>query len=157
MTVEVVRTKLNFVAEVVCAFVSKNTMPPEELPGLIINMYAAFENVRQRVRATEEPAKQRPAVPIGKSVTPDHIVSLEDRRKFQALKRYLRTSHNMSPEQYRAKWGLPATYPMVAPNYTIRRSDLAKAMGLGLLRKDASTTKAASIRHGRPLSGKQSK
>lgn len=85
------------------------------------------------VGPSSEPAaeKQKPAVPIKKSVTPDYIISLEDGRQFKSLKRYLQTSHNMTPDDYRTKWNLPSDYPMVAPNYAAQRSALAKTMGLG--------------------------
>lgn len=78
-----------------------------------------------------EPAKLTPAVPVKKSITPDYLISLEDGRKYKSLKRHLRTAYNMSPEEYRAKWGLPKDFPMVAPNYAASRSALAKSMGLG--------------------------
>ncbi|MDQ0543738.1 putative transcriptional regulator [Methylobacterium brachiatum] len=98
-----------------------------ELRPLFGNVYAALKRVAESHPVTVS----EPAVPVEASVTPDHIVCLEDGRKFKSLKRHLRAMYNMSPEQYRAKWNLPADYPMVAPNYAKTRSELAKAIGLG--------------------------
>ena len=153
MTDKILSFKVSYVADVVSAYVSKNSLPPGELPAFIASIYAAFENLSRRAPVTGEAAKQRPAVPINKSITPDHIISLEDGRKFQSLKRYLRTSHDMSPEEYRAKWGLPASYPMVAPNYAAKRSELAKSIGLGSMRKEALNADAALKKRGRPAKG----
>lgn len=120
-------------AEIVAAYVANNSVAVGELPGLIANIHTAL----QRLGApTEEPAsKPQPAVPIKKSVTADFIVCLEDGKKFKSLKRHLRTRYDMTPEDYRQKWGLPADYPMVAPNYAAARSELAKTMGLGQQRR----------------------
>ncbi|WP_137389960.1 MucR family transcriptional regulator [Rhodoligotrophos defluvii] len=116
-------------AEIVAAYVANNAVPSESLPGLIKDVYRALTGTLE----TEEKqvAELKPAVPLRRSVTPDYIVCLEDGKKFKSLKRHLRTQYNMTPEQYREKWGLPADYPMVAPNYAAARSDLAKKMGLG--------------------------
>jgi predicted transcriptional regulator len=116
-------------ADIVAAYVSANTVPPADLPGLIHNVHKALTGVS--AAAAPEPAPKEPAVPIKKSITPDHLICLEDGRKFKSLKRHLRTKYDMSPEEYRAKWGLAKDYPMVAPNYARARSDLAKQMGLG--------------------------
>ena len=125
---------IGLTAEIVSAYVSNNTVPVSELSALINQVHAALTQVGgDRPAAPGEPS--RPAVPIKRSVTSDHIVCLEDGKKFKSLKRHLRSQYNMSPEQYREKWGLPADYPMVAPNYAAARSRLAKQMGLGQQRR----------------------
>jgi predicted transcriptional regulator len=116
--------------DIVSAYVGNNSVAPAELPGLIHKVYQALTGINGVAPAPEAAVKE-PAVPVKKSITPDHIVCLEDGRKFKSLKRHLRTKYNMSPEEYRAKWGLASDYPMVAPNYARARSDLAKQMGLG--------------------------
>ena len=121
-------------AKIVSAFVSNNTIGAGESPQLINETHAAL------TRATGIPVQQereelKPKVPVKKSVMPDHIVCLEDGKKFKSLKRHLRTHYNLSPEEYREKWGLAHDYPMVAPNYAQARSDLAKKMGLGTRRE----------------------
>ena len=121
---------IEMTADIVSAFVSNNSVPSAELPVLIQSVHRALSGVSSG-GAIEEAAPREPAVPIKKSVNPDFIVCLEDGRKFKSLKRHLRTKYNMSPEEYRSKWGLPKDYPMVAPNYAKARSDLAKQMGLG--------------------------
>jgi predicted transcriptional regulator len=125
---------IELAAEIVSAFVSNNSVPVNELPALISNVHAALTNVASGT--TEPPQEElRPAVPIKKSVQPDYITCLDDGKRFKSLKRHLRTVYNLTPEQYRAKWGLPARYPMVAPNYAAARSALAKQMGLGAARR----------------------
>lgn len=123
-------------AEIVSAYVSNNVLPASELPGLIGEVHAALIGIRTvapgRAAAPDAP---RPAVPARKSVTDDYIVCLEDGKKFKSLKRHLRTQYDMTPEEYREKWGLPPDYPMVAPNYAQARSQLAKKMGLGQQRR----------------------
>ena len=117
-------------AEIVGAFVSHNAMSPADLPKFISEVYGALK----RLTTSEEQvtAKElKPAIAVRKSVTPDYIICLEDGMKFKSLKRHLRTHYDMSPEQYRDKWGLPLDYPMVAPNYSATRSRLAKDNGLG--------------------------
>ena len=121
---------IEMTAEIVSAFVSNNSVPSTELPSLIQNVHRALSGVTSGTEV-QEAAPREPAVPVKKSVNPDFIVCLEDGRKFKSLKRHLRTKYNMSPEEYRSKWGLPKDYPMVAPNYAKARSDLAKQMGLG--------------------------
>jgi predicted transcriptional regulator len=116
-------------ARIVSAFVSKNTLSASELPQLISDTHAALSRVTGG--APPERDEIKPKVPVKRSVMPDHIVCLEDGKKFKSLKRHLRTHYNLSPEEYREKWGLPPDYPMVAPNYARARSDLAKKMGLG--------------------------
>ena len=121
---------LEMTADIVSAYVGNNTVAAAELPSLISNIHAALSTVSTgAVEAAPEP--KEPAVPIRKSISPDYLICLEDGRKFKSLKRHLRTKYDMSPEEYRAKWGLPKDYPMVAPNYAKARSDLAKQMGLG--------------------------
>lgn len=121
-------------AEIVSAYVSNNTVVAADLPGVIQNVFDALSRTST---ASGAPIREelRPAVPVKKSVTPEFIVCLEDGKKFKSLKRHLRTHYDLSPEDYREKWGLPHDYPMVAPNYAAARSDLAKRMGLGQRRR----------------------
>jgi len=117
-------------AEIVAAYVSANQVSTSQLPEVIRSVVDALANLdEQPGRATLEPLK--PAVPIRKSITPDYIICLEDGKKLKMLKRHLQTNYDMTPEEYREKWGLPADYPMVAPKYAARRSELAKQIGLG--------------------------
>lgn len=141
---------IELTSDVVCAYVSNNPVPVAELPGLIAQVHDAL---RQRVVAPETVLSeaQKPAVPIRKSVTPDYIVCLEDGKQFKSLKRHLATHHGLTPDEYRTKWGLPADYPIVAPNYAAARSALAKSMGLG--RKPAVAEKPAPAKRGRKPSG----
>lgn len=123
-------------AEVVSAYVANNAVGVADLPALIKDVHAALKRVASS--ASEEAAQPlTPAVPIKKSVAADYIVCLEDGKKFKSLKRHLRTRYNMTPQEYREKWGLPADYPMVAPSYASARSELAKKMGLGQQRRKA--------------------
>jgi predicted transcriptional regulator len=117
--------------EIVAAFVSHNSIPVSEFPALIQAVYAALVGLGSGSAAPVVAIRNEPAVPIKKSVAPDFIICLEDGKKFQSLKRHLRTAYSLTPEEYRAKWGLPPDYPMVAPNYAQRRSQLAMSMGLG--------------------------
>ncbi len=121
-------------ADIVSAYVGANPVAPQDLPALIRTVHSALREVAGGQVIAAEPT-QEPAVAIKKSVTPEFIVCLEDGKKFKSLKRHLRTRYGMTPEEYRAKWGLPHDYPMVAPNYAKARSDLAKRMGLGLARR----------------------
>jgi predicted transcriptional regulator len=117
-------------ADIVSAYVSHNALSVTDLPKLIADVHAALRNLHSPAAA--EPAEElKPAVPVRKSVAPDFIICLEDGKKFKSLKRHLRTHYNLSPEEYREKWGLPADYPMVAPSYSATRSKLAKDNGLG--------------------------
>ncbi len=125
---------IDLTAEIVSAYVSNNTVPSGDLPNLIGDVYRALQST-SGAAAEPEPEPLKPAVPVKKSVTPDHIICLEDGKKFKSLKRHLRTHYDMSPEEYREKWSLPADYPMVAPNYAAARSALAKKMGLGQQRR----------------------
>ena len=121
-------------ADIVAAYVGNNAVPASDLPNLINQVYSALAGAVSG--ATQADAvKANPAVPIRRSITPDHIVCLEDGKKFKSLKRHLRTHYDLTPEQYREKWGLPADYPMVAPNYAKARSELARKMGLGQRRR----------------------
>jgi predicted transcriptional regulator len=121
---------IELTANIVSAYVSNNTVPSADIPNLISQVHAALKRVSgSQAAAPTEPLK--PAVPVKRSVTPEHIVCLEDGHKFKSLKRHLRTRYNMTPDQYREKWGLPPDYPMVAPNYSQTRSDFAKSIGLG--------------------------
>ncbi|MSO68387.1 MAG: MucR family transcriptional regulator [Pseudolabrys sp.] len=125
---------IELTAEIVSAYVSNNTVPAAEIPGLISQVHTALARVSGKSGdAPAEPLK--PAVSVKKSITPEFIVCLEDGKKFKSLKRHLRTQYNMTPEQYREKWSLGVDYPMVAPNYAAARSQLAKQMGLGQQRR----------------------
>src|SRR5476649_1016879 len=125
---------IELTAEIVSAYVSNNTVPAAEIPALISQVHTALSRVSGKSGdAPAEPLK--PAVSVKKSITPEYIICLEDGKKFKSLKRHLRTQYNMTPEQYREKWGLGADYPMVAPNYAAARSQLAKQMGLGQQRR----------------------
>jgi predicted transcriptional regulator len=125
---------VDLTASIVSAYVSNNATTAAEIPALISQIHAALVRVSSGgMEAAAEPSK--PAVSIKKSMTSEYLVCLEDGKRFKSLKRHLRTQYNMSPEQYREKWGLPADYPMVAPNYAVARSQLAKKMGLGQQRR----------------------
>ncbi len=117
-------------AKVVSAYVGNNAVPVADLPALILNVKAAFNSLGEE-KAAPAKAELVPAVPIKKSVTPEYIVCLEDGKKLKMLKRHLKTVYDMSPDDYRAKWSLPAEYPMVAPNYAKARSEMATKLGLG--------------------------
>jgi predicted transcriptional regulator len=117
-------------AEVVSAYVSANTLSTAELPDVIRRVFVALKSAAGQAEAPK-PEALKPAVSIRKSITPDYLVCLEDGRKLKMLKRHLRTTYDMSPQDYREKWGLPADYPMMAPNYAARRSEFAKHIGLG--------------------------
>src|SRR5690242_10133595 len=121
---------LKLVSDIVAAYVSNNPLPVSELPAMIKSVHATLGTL-SGVAVSEGLTSQKPAVPIKKSVTNEFIVCLEDGKKLKMLKRYLRSNYNLTPEEYRAKWGLPADYPMVAPNYAAQRSEFAKKIGLG--------------------------
>ncbi len=121
---------LRMAVDIVAAYVSNNTVPANQVPEVINTVFSSLIGVEGgKPEPVAEPAK--PAVSIRRSVTPDHIVCLEDGKKLKMLKRHLRAAYNMTPDEYRAKWNLPADYPMVAPNYAAQRSDFAKKIGLG--------------------------
>src|SRR5215216_7173631 len=125
---------LELTADIVSAYVSNNSVPAGDMPALISQVHQAL--MRVGGGQNEAPAELlKPAISVKKSVTPDYIVCLEDGKKFKSLKRHLRTQYEMTPEQYREKWGLAVDYPMVAPNYAKARSELAKEMGLGQQRR----------------------
>jgi predicted transcriptional regulator len=117
-------------ADIVSAYVSHNAVSTTDLTRLITDVHGTLRSLRGN-EAPVQVEELKPAVPVRKSVAPDYIICLEDGKKFKSLKRHLRTHYNLSPEEYREKWGLPADYPMVAPNYSATRSQLAKDNGLG--------------------------
>ena len=119
---------LALTTEIVAAHVANNSVPVSELPQLIHEVYRTLASVGTVPAVPERP---QPAVPVKKSVTPDYIICLEDGKKLKMLKRHLKTAYDMTPEDYRERWGLPTDYPMVAPNYALHRSSLAKKIGLG--------------------------
>jgi predicted transcriptional regulator len=136
-------------AEIVAAYVSNNSVTSQDLPALIHKVHLALTGAASGAAVKAAPPAP-PAVPIRRSITPDHLICLEDGLKYKSLKRHLRTKHEMSPEQYRAKWNLPKDYPTVAPNYAQSRSDLAKKIGLGQGgRKAAAGSTKAPARRGK--------
>ncbi|HNR76436.1 MAG TPA: MucR family transcriptional regulator [Parvularculaceae bacterium] len=140
---------LQLATDIVAAFVSNNSVSADKLPGLLQEVHDAVRALASG--GTASAGSQQPAVPVKKSITPDYVICLEDGKKLKMLKRYIRTQYGMSPEDYRRKWGLPADYPMVAPNYAKRRSDFAKEIGLGRAGAAApKRRKAAKKRRGRP-------
>lgn len=120
---------LEYTTEIVAAHVSNNTVAVPDLPDLINQVYRTLSSVESSSAAMQE--RPEPAVPIKKSITNDYIICLEDGKKLKMLKRHLKTAYNMTPEEYRERWGLPSDYPMVAPSYAAQRSELAKKIGLG--------------------------
>src|SRR5690349_21950005 len=149
---------IELAADIVSAFVSNNSVPAADLPALIGSVHDALNRVASG--STEQPKEElRPAVSIKKSVQPDYIVCLDDGKRFKSLKRHLRTVYNLTPDQYRAKWGLPASYPMVAPNYAASRSELAKQMGLGARRRrpDEAEAEAEAVQPAAPQKGRRQK
>jgi predicted transcriptional regulator len=136
----------NFVelaSDIVSAYVANNSVPVADLPSLIASVHASLVFVASEgQREPEQPLV--PAVPIKKSVQPDYIICLEDGKRFKSLKRHLRTAYDMTPDQYRQRWGLSPDYPMVAPNYAAARSALAKSMGLGQQRRKTGRKRAAA-------------
>ncbi len=129
---------LKLASEIVAAYVSNNPVPVSELPGMIKSVHATLGGLSGG-SATETATTQKPAVPIKKSITAEYLICLEDGKKLKMLKRYLRSRYGMTPDQYRAKWGLGSDYPMVASNYAQKRSEFAKKIGLG---RSAPATKA---------------
>lgn len=129
---------------IIAAYVGNNTIQKENLSALIADTFATLTQAGRQEAPVEELI---PAVPIKRSIQPDHIVCLEDGKKFKSLKRHLTSHYNMTPQEYRAKWGLPADYPMVAPNYALARSELAKQSGLGR-RAILETAKPAKVARG---------
>ena len=121
---------LRMTTEVVSAYVGNNMLPAAQIPDVIRTVYSSLRDLSSAEGHTERESP-KPAIPVRRSVTPDYIICLEDGKKLKMLKRHLRTTYNMSPDEYRTKWALPADYPMVAPNYAKQRSDFAKQIGLG--------------------------
>ena len=139
----------SYATDIVSAYVAHNAIGADKLPELIGSVYAALS--RASLHGVEpEKAELIPAISVKKSVTPDYIVCLEDGMKFKSLKRHLRTHHNLSPEEYRAKWGLPLDYPMVAPAYAAARSNFAKSMGLGQRNGKVAALKAELAASSKP-------
>ena len=131
-------SSLELVSKIVSAYVSNNSLPPSEIPHVIMTVH---EGLKSSGQATSSPPE--PAVPINKSVTPNYVICLEDGMKLKMLKRHLRNAFDMSPDEYRQRWGLPSGYPMVAPEYSARRSELAKKIGLG--RKAGQKIRAGKV------------
>ena len=125
-------TIMEFASDIVSAYVSNNSIQSGELPSLIKDVHATLASLANGALSTDA---KTPAVPIKKSITDDFLICLEDGKKFKSLKRHLRSKYGLSPEDYREKWGLPFDYPMVAPSYARKRSELAKEMGLGKVEK----------------------
>ncbi len=132
---------LRLASDIVSAYVSNNPVPAADLPNMIRSVHATLGGLASDGGSEGVPGGHKPAVPIKKSITPDFIICLEDGKKLKMLKRYLRSNYDLTPEDYRIKWGLPADYPMVAPNYAAKRSEFAKKIGLG--------------RHAAPVKGKR--
>jgi predicted transcriptional regulator len=139
-------TLITLTSDIVAAHVSNNGVSVEDVPALITNVYGALASLGQSAPAPEK--LPEPAVSIRSSVKPDHIVCLEDGKKLKMLKRHLMTHYNLTPDQYRQRWGLAADYPMVAPNYAEKRRELAKKIGLG---------RKPGARRGRPAKAKAAK
>ena len=122
---------IELATDIVSAYVAHNAIPAGDLPALIKTIHTALDRMTAGVKPEPVVEPQQPAVPVRKSVTDDYIVCLEDGRKFKSLKRHLQSAYGLSPDQYRAKWGLSRDYPMVAPAYATKRSELARKIGLG--------------------------
>ncbi|MBB3609904.1 MucR family transcriptional regulator [Rhizobium sp. BK602] len=122
---------LNVTRNITCSFVANNVIARDKVPDLIQMIYESLAGALDA--GTDGVAPKKPAVPIAKSVTPDYIICLEDGQKFKSLRRHLRAKYNLTPEQYRAKWGLPSDYPLIAPNYAAERSRIAKRNSIRLL------------------------
>ena len=143
---------LELTAKIVSAHVTHNSVSEDDLPALISTVFRTLANVGT---AAVEPAKTEPAVPIKKSVFRDHLVCLECAKSFKTLRRHLNTDHDLTPESYRAKWALPASYPMVAPSYAATRSSLAKSLGLGrkpagpVAEPEVKVTRLPEVKRGR--------
>jgi predicted transcriptional regulator len=129
---------LRLTTEVVSAYVGNNSLPLEKIPDVIKTVFGTLQTIDNDNHTTK--GLPKPAVPIRKSITPDFIVCLEDGKKLKMLKRHLRTNYSMTPEEYRAKWGLNSDYPMVAPNYSAQRSSFAKRIGLGHARSSEASS-----------------
>lgn len=144
------RDLLGHTTAIVSSWTAANRSNPEDLLSAIRVVHQTLHALASGQKTAVEAEPQRPAVPIRKSVTPDYIVCLEDGRKLKTLKRHLRTAYDMTPEQYRAKWGLPSDYPMVAPNYSANRAEMARKIGLGRKPNPVETPAAkAAAKRGR--------
>ncbi len=121
---------LKFTTEIVSAFLQNNKVRPEEIPALIAEVHSVLANLSE-TEAEGPRTNKQPAVPVSESVHDEYLICLEDGKQLKMLKRYLRSNYNMTPEEYRTRWGLPQDYPMVAPNYAAQRSEFAKKIGLG--------------------------
>ena len=137
-------------AEIVAAYVSANSVSAAQLPDVIRSVVNALASLDGQAEAPKEALK--PAVAICKSIAPDYLICLEDGKKLKMLKRHLRTTYDMSPQDYREKWGLPADYPMVAPNYAARRSEFAKQIGLGRKMVEEKKAKRSRVKEVRAIS-----
>lgn len=140
---------LRLAATIVAAYVGRNAIVPTEVAGLIQTVYTALNATSENEPALAPVEALKPAVPIKKSIGHDYIVCLEDGKKLKMLKRHLRTTYGLTPDEYRAKWGLPADYPMVAPAYAAQRSEFAKKIGLGLrpaARKPTRVPRKAAVK-----------
>jgi predicted transcriptional regulator len=135
---------IGMAADIVSAYVGNNTVSVNDLPNLIKNIHDALKGISTGAPEPSSGEKPAPAVPLRKAVQPDYVVDLFTGKRFKSLKRHLRTVHNMTPEEYRAYWGLPKDSPMVAPNYAAARSALAKSMGLGQGGRQAAKPSAAA-------------
>jgi len=146
---------LHLATDIIAAYVSNNKVNPDDLRGLMAEVYESLQDLaagEASLRATRDPA-----VPISKSITPEFVICLEDGKKLKMLKRYLRTHYQLTPEEYKRKWNLPADYPMVAPNYAKKRSAFAKKIGLGTQRGEPIVKKAkkkSTKKRGRPRKAK---
>lgn len=132
-------TLISLTAKIVENYLRGNSVAPQDIPGIIQTVHRGLSGLGQTASPPADPGRLQPAVSIRKSITPDYIVCLEDGKKLKMLKRHLRSTYSLTPDQYRAKWGLPRDYPMVAPNYAAQRSAFAKELGLG--RKTRRTRK----------------
>ena len=132
-------SNLDLIASIVSAYVSNNSLRMADLPELIASVHSSISNLSaSETKQAPPPKPAEPAVPVKKSIMPDYIICLEDGKKFRSLKRHIGTAYNLTPDQYREKWGLPADYPMVAPAYSAIRSKLAKDIGLGQQRSEGA-------------------
>ena len=138
MEIEKTENLLRLATDIVAAYVSNNPVPVGELPSMIKSVHATLGSLAG-TGGGDIATSQKPAVPLKKSITPEYLICLEDGKKLKMLKRYLRSRYALTPDQYRAKWGLPADYPMVASNYAAQRSEFAKKIGLG---RSAPATKS---------------
>jgi predicted transcriptional regulator len=139
---------LGLTAEIVSSHVANNPVSTSDLPNLIATVHATLSSLGAAPHPTAVVEAKAPAVPVKKSITPDYLICLEDGKKLKMLKRHLSSSYGLSPDQYRMKWGLPRDYPMVAPNYAARRSELAKQIGLGVGTKGRPVAASAKGKKG---------